>query len=252
MEFGLNDKKILVVGASKGIGRATAVALASEGTRIFSIARSEPLLVELTQELLRFGPGHEHICADMLLPGEPTRVAESLKAKHEGFDVIVHAVGGPLGLRDPLAPVDEWHKVWQYNCGIAIEMNRVLVPYMQSKKWGRIIHISSISGIMLRGAPPYASSKAYLNAYTKTLGRELAKDGIVVSAILPGAVAFEGSYWDDFVKQKHPRVDDFLRHHQAVNRMGTPEEIACFAVWLASEQAGFAQGALLNIDGGSM
>ncbi len=252
MNFGLRGKKVLVVGASKGIGRAAAVALAKEGCSVVTVARSEPLLAELESEMLAIGSGHAHVTADLLQEGEPSRLAGELAKQHGPFDVVVHAVGGPLEIRDPLSPVEEWQKVWQYNCGIAIEMNRVLIPPMQEKKWGRVIHISSMSGIQLRGAPPYACAKAYLNAYTKTLGRELAQSGVVVSAVLPGAVAFEGSYWDKFVQEKHPRVDDFLRHHQAVGRMGTPEEIAAFVVMLASEQASFAQGALFNVDGGCM
>jgi 3-oxoacyl-[acyl-carrier protein] reductase len=252
MELDLKNKRVLVVGASKGIGRATALAFAEERANVTTIARSESLLKSLDDELRQLGSGHSYHVTDLMSDGEPTRVAEQLVNEYGGFDIVVHAVGGPLDIRNPLSSVDDWKKVWQYNCGIAVEMNRILVPFMQKQKWGRIIHISSISGILLRGAAPYASAKAYLNAYTKTLSRELAKDGIVVSTVLPGAVAFEGSYWDKFVKEKHPRVDDFLRHHQAAGRMGTPEEIAYFVVILGSEKASFAQGALLNIDGGNM
>jgi len=252
MDFGLINKKVLVVGASKGIGRATAVAFAQEGCRVVTIARSESLLEELETEMLVYGNGHARFAADLLQHGEPSKIAEQINNEFSGFDVVVHAIGGPLDIRDPLSPVEAWQKVWQYNCGIAIEMNRVLIPHMQVQSWGRVVHVSSMSGIMLRGAAPYASAKAYLNAYTKTLGRGLAKSGVVVSAVLPGAVAFDGSYWDKFIKENHPRVDDFLQHHQAVGRMGTPEEIAAFVVMLASQQADFAQGALFNVDGGNM
>jgi 3-oxoacyl-[acyl-carrier protein] reductase len=252
MEFGIQNKKVLVVGASKGIGYAAAKCFAEEGTIVTSIARSEILLQSLNQELQNNGQCHSYYCTDLMIENEPTRIAEQLVQMCGGFDIVVHAVGGPLDIRDPLSNVELWKKVWHYNCGIAIEMNRVLIPYMQKQQWGRIIHISSMAGIQLRGAPPYASAKAYLNAYTKTLSRELAKDGIVVSAVLPGAVTFDGSYWDKFIKEKHPRVNDFLQHHQAIGRMGTPEEIAAFVVMLGSEKASFAQGALVNIDGGNM
>jgi 3-oxoacyl-[acyl-carrier protein] reductase len=252
MEIGIQNKKVLVVGASKGIGYATAKCFADEGAIVTTVARSESLLQSLDKELRSNGQRHSYHCVDLMIEKEPTRIAEQLMQQYDGFDIVVHAVGGPLEIRDPLSSVELWQKVWQYNCGIAIEMNRVLIPYMQNQHWGRVVHISSISSIMLRGAAPYASAKAYLNAYTKTLSRELAKDGIVVSAVLPGAVTFDGSYWDKFIKEKHPRVDDFLRHHQAVGRMGTPEEIAAFVVILGSEKASFAQGILANVDGGNM
>jgi 3-oxoacyl-[acyl-carrier protein] reductase len=252
MQFGIQNKRVLIVGASKGIGHATAKCFAEEGAIVTTIARSEMLLRTLDIELQRNGQCHSYCCADLMIENEPTRIAEYLMQQHNGFDIVVHAVGGPLEIRDPLSSVELWQQVWRYNCGIAIEMNRVLIPFMQKQQWGRVIHISSISSIMLRGAAPYASAKAYLNAYTKTLSRELAKDGIVVSAVLPGAVAFDGSYWDKFIKEKHPRVGDFLRHHQAAGRMGTPEEIAAFVVMLGSEKASFAQGMLANVDGGNM
>jgi 3-oxoacyl-[acyl-carrier protein] reductase len=252
MLLGIQNKRVLVVGASKGIGYATAKCFANEGSVVTTIARSEMLLQTLDKELQNNGQQHSYYCVDLMQENEPTRIAEQLIQNCGGFDIVVHAVGGPLEIRDPLSTVGLWQKVWQYNCGIAIEMNRVLIPYMKKQQWGRVIHISSISSIMLRGAAPYASAKAYLNAYTKTLSRELAKDGIIVSAVLPGAVTFEGSYWDKFIKEKHPRVDDFLKHHQAAGRMGTPEEIAAFVVILGSEKASFAQGALFNVDGGNM
>ena len=252
MDLGLTKKNVLVIGASKGIGRAVAKSFAKEKANVTVVARSEDRLVTLLEEIKNDISENCYEVCDLMQPGNPTKLAEKLLKQNKIFDVVVHAVGGPLEIRDPLSSVEQWSAVWYYNCGIAIEMNRLLIPPMRKQKWGRVIHISSISGIMLRGAAPYASAKAYLNAYTTTLGRAIAQDGVVVSAILPGAVSFEGSYWDKFVKENHPRVDDFLSHHQAVGRMGTPEEIACFAVFLGSKQASFAPAALLNIDGGNM
>ena len=252
MDFGLVDKNVLVVGGSKGIGRATALAFAKEGSRVTVVARSEEHLHSVVSEMDQIRSGHAFRRADLLDGEKPREVAAALIDGRGPFDVVVHSIGGPLDFRDPLAPREQWETVWRYNCGIAIEMNEALIPPMVQRRWGRVIHISSISAITLRGAPAYAASKAYLNAYTKTIGRALAPDGVVVSAIMPGAVAFEGSYWDKFVKQRHPRVDDYLRHHQAIGRMGTVDEIACFAVMLGSEKASFEQAALVPVDGGSM
>jgi 3-oxoacyl-[acyl-carrier protein] reductase len=252
MELGIAGRKALVVGASKGIGRAIAVAFAGEGAEVTDVARSDELLGALVAEMGGGSAGHDLFATDLMADGAPHTTAERLLQQRGPFDIVVHSVGGPLDVRDPLSPVELWRRVWQFNVGIAIEMNELLIPPMIERNWGRVIHISSISAVMLRGAPPYACSKAYLNAYTKTIGRALADRGVVVSAVLPGAVAFEGSYWDKFVKEGHPRVEDFLRHHQAVGRMGTPEEIACFALLLGSELAGFAQAAVVPVDGGNM
>ncbi len=252
MNLGLQNKKVLVVGASKGIGHATALAFAAEDAIVTVVARSESLLEGLLADMKGGADKHSMVVADLQTPGAPAKLAQSLLADHGPFDVVTHCVGGPLGIREPLSPLEDWHNVWQFNCGIAIEMNEFLVKPMVEAGWGRVIHISSISGIMLRGAPAYACAKAYLNAYTKTVGRALASKGVVVSAVLPGAVSFPGSYWDEFVKEGHPRVHDFLSHHQAADRMGTPDEIASFVLMMASEQASFAHAALIPVDGGNM
>jgi len=252
MELGLKGKRALIVGASKGIGLACARAFAAEGAYVTAVARDETRLDALIQEIGGRASGHQRLAADLMNPDVPSEVSRRLIQMQGPFDVVVHCVGGPLEIRDPLSPVGQWRKVWQFNVGIAIEMNEVLVPPMIERKWGRVVHVSSISSVMLRGAPPYACAKAYLNAYTRTVGRALAQEGIVVSAVLPGAVAFENSYWDMQIKGNNPRVADFLRHHQAVGRMGTPEEIAPFVLLLASEHATFAQAAVVPVDGGNM
>ncbi len=252
MNLGIGNKRVLVVGASRGIGRAIAGAYAEEGGRVTTIARNEEGLESLLAQIGGKERGHAYVVADLMADEAPTRIAQSLLENRGPFDVVVHNVGGPMDVRDPLSPMGEWRRVWQFNAGIAIEMNTHLIPPMQKQRWGRVIHISSVSGVMLRGCPPYASAKAYLNAYTKTLGRALAADGVVVSAIMPGAVAFENSYWDNTAKTDPDRMHDFLRHHQAVGRMGTPEEIACFAVFMGSELATFSQAAVIPVDGGNM
>ena len=154
--------------------------------------------------------------------------------------------------RNFLGGIDEWYEAWKFNCGIAIDMNSVLIPEMIKNKWGRVIHVSSISAKMLRGNPLYASSKAFLNAYVKTVGRQVAQSGVVMSAVMPGAVAFENSYWEKTKKDNPAKVNDFLSHHQAVGRFGTPEEIANMVLFLGSEKASFMQAAIVPIDGGNM
>lgn len=252
MELGIKGRKALVVGGSRGIGRAIAEAFAHEECRVTVIARDETSLKKVFDSMGGAERGHRYIVADLMDENIPSQVADELIESDGVYDIVVQNVGGPRGIRDPLSSVDEWREVWHFNAGIAIEMNRILVPPMIEQGWGRLIHTSSISGIMLRGAAPYAAAKAFLNAYTKTLGRELAKTGVVVTAVMPGAVAFPGSYWDDHSKNNPARVDDFLRHHQAIGRMGTPQEIAHFVLMLGSELASFAQAAVVPIDGGHM
>ncbi len=258
MDFGINGKKALVVGASKNIGAAIARALADEGCCVTVVARDAKKLKKLVTRIGGSKQGHGFYSADLLLEKEPTRVAKELLSEYGPFDIVVHNVGGALGLKDPLGKIDDWARVWQFNVGIAIEMNRVLIPPMKKKQWGRLIHVSSIAaetGELLSkdgGALPYAAAKAYLNSYCKGLGRDLACDNIVVSALMPGVILSKGKYWDKMNKKDPAKVKRYLKKSCSIGRLGKPEEIAPFAVFLASKQAAFAAGALIPIDGGKM
>ena len=252
MDLGIAGKRVLVTAASQGIGRAIALALAAEECKVAVVSRREKELAELVDEMGGESSGHGYCVMDLEPEGNPTRAVEKLTEKKKAFDIVVHNIGGTLGVKDPLAPAEDWQRVWRFNVGIAIEMNRMLIPPMQKQQWGRVIHVSSISGESLRGSGPYGAAKAYLNAYTKVLGRGVAQSGVVVSAILPGAIWAQGGHWDNIKKTKPEMMHDFLRHHHAVGRLGTAEEIAPYAVFLASQYVTFGQGALVNIDGGTM
>jgi 3-oxoacyl-[acyl-carrier protein] reductase len=252
MQLGIQGKKVLIVGASRGIGRAIALAYAKEGGRVAAVARDENALCSLVSEMGGTSAGHACYVADLMVDDAPKTLAAHILNEFGSIDIVVHNIGGPLEVRNPLAPMTAWRQVWQFNAGIAIEMNELLIPPMIQRQWGRVIHISSISATFLRGCPAYASAKAFVNAYTTTLGRAIADTGVVVSALMPGAVAFPGSYWDKRAQREPEVIADFLRHHQGIGRMGTPEEIACFAVFMGSEVVTFAQAALIPVDGANM
>lgn len=252
MELGIKNKNVLIVGASKGIGRGIANAFAGEKANIVAIARSEDLMCDVKNECLSLGcPSFEYVIED-IMACDTKAFAQSLIDKYGNFDIVIHNVGGSLISRDPLGGADDWNYALKFNAVASIDMNSVLIPPMIEKGWGRVVQISSISAVMLRGNPLYASAKAFLNAYVTTVGRALAPKGVVLSAVEPGAVAFEGSYWDKFVKEGHPRVEDFLRHHQAINRFGTPKEIADVVLFMASELSSFMPGAVIPVDGANM
>ncbi len=252
MNLGLRGKKVLVVGASKGIGRGIVMGFAEEGCCIIAIARSEGLLQEVKQEALdRGAQSFSYVVQDIMIC-DTQKFADSLLHNFGPFDVVVHNVGGSLISRNHLGGAEDWNYALKFNALAAIDMNSRLIPPMIERGAGRVIHISSISAVMLRGNPLYASAKAFLNAYVTTVGRQLAPTGVLLCSVMPGAVAFEGSYWDKFVKEGHPRVEDFLRHHQAINRFGTPEEIANVVVFMASSKSSFMQATNIPVDGANM
>lgn len=252
MDLGINGKNVLVVGASKGIGRSIALAFAGEGGKVTTIARSEELLIELNDELKKLiDEDHTYYAADVM-KDDANKLAEKLIEDRGTFDIVVHNVGGSLVSRNALGTLDEWQYAWKFNAGVAIDMNNILIQPMIDKGWGRVIHVSSISAVMLRGNPLYASAKAFLNAYVTTVGRTIASSGVVMSAVMPGAVSFPGSYWDKYIVEDPARCEDFLSHHQAANRFGTTKEIADVVLFMASNQASFMQSALVPVDGANM
>ncbi len=252
MNLNLEGKNVLVVGASKGIGKAIALGFAGERSNVTAVARSGQLLQQLKSEAIELGCNSFNCEVKDIMECDTKAFAKELMQKYGEFDVVVHNVGGSLISRNHLGGQEDWNYALKFNAVAAIDMNSVLIPPMTEKKWGRVIHISSISANMLRGNPLYASAKAFLNAYVTTVGRCLAKDGVVMSAVMPGAVAFEGSYWDNYTRTDPARCEDFLRHHQAINRFGTPKEIADVVLFMASEQASFMPSALIPVDGANM
>jgi 3-oxoacyl-[acyl-carrier protein] reductase len=251
MNLGLKTKTALVVGASKGIGKEICIALANEGCTIISIARSEDLLKTLTNELNLINNKLNYYYAYDLLDKNLIKFINTIKTKHE-ISIIINNVGGSLVSRNYLGSSKDWIDSLIFNAGIAIDINSVFLPDFINKKQGKICHISSISAEMLRGNPLYAVAKAYLNAYVQTVGRAVAKEGVIITAVMPGAVAFEGSYWDEIIKTNPSKVHDFLSHHQAINRFGKPQEIASVVTFLVSDYASFMQGSIVPVDGGNM
>jgi len=252
MDLGLSGKRVLVTAGSRGLGAASARAFAGEGCRVAVVARDEVRLAALLADLGGPEAGHAVLAADLMAPGAPARAVATLVGTGGPFDIVIHNLGGTLGVKDPLAGLADWARVWHCNAGVAVEINNQIIPSMRARGWGRILHVSSNAAESARGAAPYAAAKAYLNTYVKALGRRFAPDGIVVSAVMPGAFETEDGHWARVRRDNPALLEDFLRHHQAIGRLGRPEEIAAFLLFLGSPLASFAPGSVLTVDGGGM
>jgi 3-oxoacyl-[acyl-carrier protein] reductase len=250
MDLGIAGKRVLVTAGSQGLGRAAALAFAGEGCRVAVVSRNQEKLDALVTEMGGQERGHIALGADLMQPGETERVIRALTSTGEGFDIVIHNIGGTLGLKNPLADSEQWAQVWRFNVGIAIEINNLVIPAMVEQGGGRIIHISSTAAETVHGSTPYAAAKAFLNTYVKGLGRKFAPTGLVISAVMPGAFEAEGGHWEKVRLGNPALLDDFLRHHQAIGRLGTPEEITAFLLFMASRQATFSTAGILAVDGG--
>lgn len=253
MNLDLNDKIVLVCGASMNIGEKIAREFASENAKVVMIARNRKRLNKIFVDIGGEQAGHSYYAVDLKKKNKLRETINKVKKKYKRVDIVVHNIGGSLGVVDSLASKDEYNKVWDYNVGISIEINNMIIPLMLKKKSGRIIHISSIvalNGDLETGSIPYSASKAYLNNYIKSMGRKYAKNKIIICGVMPGAIHSKGKYWDRVKKTKPTQLKTFLKHHQLIGRLGNPEEISSFVIFLSSSKSSFACGSIIPVDGG--
>ncbi|SDT94545.1 3-oxoacyl-[acyl-carrier protein] reductase [Verrucomicrobium sp. GAS474] len=248
MDLNIRHKTALITGASRGLGRAIALALAEEGVHVAFVARSAQDMDSLREELQPLGVRHIGLVQDLASEDSIPRLIHSLSsAGWPVFDILIHNVGGTLDITDPFCKIADWKKVFRLNFDVSIELNHHYLPLMKERKWGRVIHVSSISSMESHGPIPYCAAKAALNAYTRSMGRMVAKDGVIVVAILPGAVWTKNGYWDT-VNSGH--LEKYLEQRMAIGRLGQPDEIAKAVAFFCSEHASFCVGSIIPIDGG--
>lgn len=250
MELGIRGKRALVTGGGRGIGRAIALALANEGVHVAVAARTQVDIEKTVREMGGTNSGHFGISTDLTENDGPRKLVGILHEKFGELSIVVHNLGGTLNIKDPFCSVEDWRRVYRINFEVAVELNTLLVPAMQKRNWGRVVHISSIAAMENQGPVTYCSMKAALTAYTRSFGGVVAPDGVVVSAVLPGAVFTEKGYWD-LASQRDPKhVEKFLTERQRIGRFGEPEEIGNYVAFLCSELASFNTGSIIPIDGG--
>jgi 3-oxoacyl-[acyl-carrier protein] reductase len=250
MDLGISKRLALVTGASRGIGRAIAIELAREGARVVIVARSQDALDRVKAELPGPERNHRAIAMDLMSANAPAQLAQTLEADLGCPDILVHNLGGSIGVFPTFAPAVEWQKVWQFNVGVAHELNCVFIPRMVEQRWGRIVHLSTLSTFTYNGYAAYVSAKCALNGYVKCVNREVSKDNVIVSAVAPGAIYSEGRYFAKLQKEDPAALEDYFTHQLPIRRLGRAEDIAPVVAFLSSDLASFMAGAIVGIDGG--
>lgn len=250
MELQIRGRRALVTAASRGIGRAIVRTLAAEGARIVTCARSAADLAALTAEIGGEAAGHCGLVLDLTAPGAAAELVKATRAHFGDPEIVVHNFGGTLGIQSPYATADEFAAVWHANLGVSIEVNNAFVPSMVEAKRGRVVSISSNGAIEHQASLAYSTAKAALCAYTRILGRTVAKDDVIVSAVMPGVVLTEGGQWEEAGKRDPEYVARFIKERLPRGAFGTPEEVADFVAFLCSDRATACAGGLFQIDGG--
>lgn len=244
----LLGKTALITGASKGLGKAMAVALAAEGARLALVSRDAAKLGEVAEEIRATGGRAEVFAADVSDESQVVRVREEFTARCGGaLDILINNAG--INIRKPVTDftLSEWNSVLNTNLTSVFLMCRAFVPLMTGRGFGRIINLTSMmSHISLPGRTAYSASKTGLLGFNRALALELASEQITVNGISPGVCDTE---INAPLMQNAELRAQFLAKIP-VGRWGQPKEIGQLAVFLCSEHAGFITGTDVVIDGG--
>lgn len=243
-----HNKNILITGASKGLGAVCAREFARLGARLALVARSRDLLDEVRESCER---KEEHICivADFL-NHEATEAVKKAVTFIGEIDIAIHSAGGGLGLRDPILNVEDFDKLLTLNLKSCVEINKVLLPKMMERKLGNIVHIGSIASTQAIGSVGYNTSKAALAAYVRSLGREIAASGVVITGILPGGFIAPGNAMERLQKNNLEAYNKFINERMPRKRMALAEEILPVILMLSSSEASMMGGCMVPIDAG--
>lgn len=245
--FSLLGKKVLVTGASRGIGRACALTLAAAGADI--AVASSPAGAELARtvcdEIRGMGRRAEAYAFDLGVRRDIETMGARVRDDFEAIDVLVNNAGVTRDKSFRKMDRSAWDEVINTNLNSVFDVTRLFIDGMAARGWGRVINVSSIVGrIGNFGQANYAAAKAGLIGLTKTLAREYAKKGVTVNAIAPGFV--KTRMLDGIPKEALETVLD----ETPVGRLGDPMEIGAAVLYLASPAAAFVTGHVLDINGG--
>jgi 3-oxoacyl-[acyl-carrier protein] reductase len=245
MDLQLDGKTALVLGASKGLGRAIAEALGQEGARVISVARSGGGIA-----------GAQHILADLDDPAAPEAIIAAVRAGGGSPDILVLNHGGPpMGGAATMAPAD-FAAVMPRMFNAQLALAQAFLPDMRARGFGRIIAVASTSLITpIPGLVLSNAVRAMLASWCKTLASEVAADGVTVNMLLPGQIATDrlASLHAGMAAAQGVAAEQVTARSVAAipaGRLGRPEEFGDIAAFLASPRAGFITGSAIKVDGG--
>jgi 3-oxoacyl-[acyl-carrier protein] reductase len=252
MDLGLQDKVAVVTGSSRGLGLASAVALAAEGCRVCLCARGAPALDEAVAHVRAAGGAADAVIgvtADLATEGGIRLVMDRTLETFGGLDILVNNVG--LGRGAGLLDTSdaEWQEAFDQTLYPAIRASRLAVPAMRTRGGGVILMIASIYGREAGGRMTYNAVKAAEISLAKSMALQLAKDNIRVNSVAPGSISFPGGSWWKRQQADPEGIADFVRRELPFGRFGRAEEVGQVVAFLASPRASWISGASIVVDG---
>lgn len=242
---------MLVTGSSRGIGRAIAEAFLAEGSLVSFNGRNTSDLENVVSTLS--DENAIAVSGDVSQPEQASAVVERVLAVFGKLDVLVCNVGSGRSVPPGAETHEEWLRVFELNLWSVTNMVEAS-RHALATSGGVIVCISSVCGQeWVPGAPlTYSAAKAALNSYVRGIARPLGKDGVRINAIAPGNILFDGSIWQRKLKEDASGVKKMLTQDVALAKLGTPQDVANLALWLASPAASFCTGSIFVADGGQV
>jgi 3-oxoacyl-[acyl-carrier protein] reductase len=253
MNLEIQHKNALVCGSTQGIGKASAIGLASEGVNVTLIARNEEKLKAVLAVLPNENQQHNYIVADF---SNPAALKTKIEATDKNFHILVNNTGGPAGGPIFNAKIEEFEAAFTQHLKCNHVLVQALVPFMKTENFGRIINVISTSVKQpLDGLGVSNTIRGAVASWSKTMANELGQFGITVNNVLPGATGTERL--NEIINNKASKtgksveeVAEAMKNASPANRFAKPEEIANAVVFLASEKASFINGINVPVDGG--
>lgn len=246
---GLKNVNIVITGASRGLGAQAAIAFSNQDAKLALIARTKNDLEDIRKKCKNLS-NHITIAADLTQTEEVVKAINQSKKFLKSIDCVLHVAGGGLGKRDPLIDLEDLVLLFKLNVGAAVQINRMVLPEMISRKEGNIVHVGSIAGKEAVASVGYNTVKAALNMYVRSLGREMAAHGIIVTGINPGGFLAPGNSMRRLEKNNIEAFNRFIRQRMPRKKFGDALELIPMLEFLCSKKASMMCGCMIPIDGG--